>query len=264
MRALVFPVTLLLVAAAATAAAQERESGYIDDYEDIGGVIVYPDTSAAQQPGDPGQGELQAEPDGAYAAEAGGPSYYFGPHPDGQGGWDPTEGPHAHDAPPFDPYLFTQENGYYYFIGDPVDFGYGGNDVYGYYGGHPIALVYGGGYCYYGGYHRHRFAPHGRFVSNNGWAVWNGPVSPWAGRYRERYDRYFHDVYPRHFAHGPAGPHLRIHGPGTRAYAPPVQRVYIPAGPGRSSVPTRTVPARSGTPAGPPRQHAPAVRDHRR
>jgi hypothetical protein len=68
---------------------------------------------------------------------------YWGPHPDGQGGWCPLEGAHTHAYLPFDPYLFTQQGDEYYFIGDPSDFGYTGA-LYDYYGVHPIEVVYGG------------------------------------------------------------------------------------------------------------------------
>jgi len=213
----------VLFVTVAALSAQAQESGYIMEYEDIGGVVVYEDTSAAAAQQAAGAGAQVYQEDEGVADD--GQYTYFGPHPDGQGGFDATEGAHTHDYAPFDPYLFTQENGYYYFIGDPVDFGYAGNDVYGYYGPHPIALPYGGGYCYYGGYHRHRFAPWSRqFLVSNGWHVWNGPVSPWFMHYRDRYAQYFRDTYPRHFSGG--APIVRDHRQG-KVYMPPIQRMHF-------------------------------------
>jgi len=236
MRALLCGFVLLM--ANAPAWAQDRTSGPIGDVDDFGGVVVY-DTAPLQAP--PGAEVPYAEPQAGYADD--GQYWYYGAHPDGAGGWDPTEGAHTHDYPPFDPYLFTQENGYYYFIGDPADFGYAGNDLYPYYGPHPIALVYGGGYCYYPGPHRHRFAPWSKlFGVSNGWLVYRGPVSPWFAQYRNVYGQYFRDVYPRRVVY------LRDHRgtPPPRTSVPMVQRMVVdhragvthvaPPGPARPTV----------------------------
>src|SRR5882672_1960392 len=96
MRALVVPAVVLAWLCVPKAAAAQDADGYVMEYEDIGGVIVYPDTT---QPAQPQPGMYQQEP--MYADDSGGPYYYFGPHPDGQGGWDGTEGAHTHDVPPF-------------------------------------------------------------------------------------------------------------------------------------------------------------------
>jgi hypothetical protein len=245
---------LVILCAATTVFAQE--SGEIGDLDDVGSVIIIEDHSMDNAAA--GQGQDQQ----AYVDDSGGAYWYYGAHPDGYGGWDGTEGPHQHDYAPFDPYLFTEENGYYYFIGDPVDFGYGGQDVYGFYGPHPIALAYGGGYCYYGAAHRHRFAPWGsRFANANGWYMYQGPVSPFFYQNRDRYTSYFRDVYPRHFRPG-GGIVVRDHRAGQRSvYQPPIQRMKtIPRGQ------TYVVPARRppGAPAGRPPAPAPHVRDHRR
>lgn len=250
----VLTVLAILCAAPAVLA---QEGGEIGDPDDVGSVIIIEDHSLDNAAGAQGQGQGQGYADDqGLTADDGGAYWYYGAHPDGDGGWDATEGAHQHDYPPFDPYLFTQENGYYYFIGDPVDFGYAGNDVYGFYGPHPIALAYGGGYCYYGAAHRHRFAPWGnRFVNANGWYMYQGPVSPWFYQNRDRYSQYFRDVYPRHFRAG-GGPVVRVHGP-RRAYQPPIQRMkVVPRGP-TVIVPSRRPPA--GRPVAPP----PHVRDHR-
>src|SRR5262249_54792372 len=138
MRSLPFCFVALL--GTASAWAQDRVSGPVGDLDDFGGVVVY-DSAPGQVQAPPGAEAPYAEPEPTYADD--GQFWFYGPHPDGEGGWDPTEGAHEHEYAPFDPYLFTQENGYYYFIGDPGDFGYGGNDLYPYFGPHPVALAYG-------------------------------------------------------------------------------------------------------------------------
>jgi len=235
MRAVLMTFCLITAGPAAAWAQSDDESTPVYDFSDGGGVVVLdPGAGAPAPPGARGQLTViqnNGGPDqGAY--------WYYGPHPDGAGGWDPTEGAHTHDYPPFDEYLFTQENGYYYFIGDPADFGYEGNDLYGYYGVHPIALAYGGGYCYYPGYHHHWWVPWGSyFVVTSGWYWWNGPFSPWFNLYRDRYDRYFRDVYPRiHYARPPvvhtAQPPPRPQRAGVIAL--PVQRLRSPGAPARA------------------------------
>jgi hypothetical protein len=142
---------------------------------------------------------------------------YWGPHPDGQGGWCPIEGVHAHAYLPFDPYLFTQQGDVYYFIGDPSDFGYAG-PLYDYYGVHPIEVVYGGGYCFATGYHHHFWAPGAYFYVSDGWYWYGGPFSPWFYEYWPRYRDYYRSVYPRYPGHY-GGVHVGHPVPGPR---PPV------------------------------------------
>src|SRR6185295_10138610 len=77
----------------------------------------------------------------ALAAESGG-YCYVGPHPSDTRvvpgpAFDDTQGQHVRPYPPIDLRLFSYRNGCYYFIGDPRDFGYGGQ-VYSYYGAHPV------------------------------------------------------------------------------------------------------------------------------
>src|SRR5262249_23814983 len=230
----------------ASAWGQDRVSGPIGDMDDFGGVVVY-DAAPIPAQAPPGAEIPYAEPEPTYADD--GQFWYYGAHPDGEGGWDATEGGHTHEYAPFDSYLFTQENGYYYFIGDPGDFGYAGNDLYPYFGPHPVALVYGGGYCYYPGAHRHRFAPWTKFfVNSNGWLVYHGPVSPWFNQYRGAYAQYFRDVYSRRVVY------VRDHRgtPPPRTSVAPVQRMVISH---RAGVTKAAPPAPSRTP--------PVVRDHR-
>jgi hypothetical protein len=82
---------------------------------------------------------------------------YGGPHPipyQYGSGFCYIEGPHSHEYAPFDEHLFRESNGYYYFNGDPSDFGWN-RSIYWFNGNHPVPLAYGGGYCYMSWPHRH-------------------------------------------------------------------------------------------------------------
>src|SRR5262249_30396546 len=159
------------------------------------------------------------------------------------GSWCSIEGAHAHEYAPFDEYLFTQENGYYYFIGDPADFGYNSDDLYGYYGAHPIALAYGGGDCYYAGYHPHLWPAWGSyFVVTPRWYLYNGPFSPWFWTYRNQYADYSRNVYPSRkitigrpvtYGHPPAPRPGRPVTPQRATFAGSIQRMRTPAAPAR-------------------------------
>src|SRR2546421_539859 len=99
----------------------------------------------------------------APVAGPGGGYCYAGAHPvdnrsAGGSSWDDTPGMHTHFYPPLDPRLFALRDGCYYFIGDPVDFGYTGQ-TYSYYGAHPLLDAYGGGWCFMIGPHTHPFGP---------------------------------------------------------------------------------------------------------
>jgi len=296
MRALTVSICLIagIAATPAVAFAQaDDETTPVYDFGDAGGVVVIDDGSSVAlqpQPQAPARrGSLTVLQSGVGAGQEGA-FWYYGPHPDPYGGWDPTEGAHAHDYGPTDEYLYTQENGYYYFIGDPSDFGYTGDDLYGYYGVHPIALPYGGGYCYYPGYHHHWWQPFGGFFAiTNGWYWYNGPFSPWFFLYRDRYDRYFHDFYARrvtvahppatHYGRPPAPPprqpparmafpvqRMRALGqparPGWGYQAPPRPMLMRPTAARPMPAPAQLVPAGRPAPArvAPPTHVIPAVR----
>ena len=258
----------LICTTANVAMAQEDDTTPVYDFGEAGGVVVYDNNSYG----------YPREQQGQYAqndyAPADGQYWFYGAHPDGQGNWCAIQGAHSHDYPAFDEYLFTQENGYYYFIGDPADFGYQGDDLYGYYGAHPIALAYGGGYCYYGGYHHHWWPAWGSyFVVTDGWYLYNGPFSPWFWSYRDRYIDYFRNTYPRRVtvarpvtvAHPPPRqPPPRV---AVRA-AMPIQRMRTPAAPARAGwgyvAPARPTLMRPAMPARPvhnaPARLTPAAR----
>jgi hypothetical protein len=244
-----------LFASGGAFAQQQSDTTPVYDFGEVGGVIVYDNTPMgyAQQPG--GRGVVQQND-----YDQAGEYWFYGPHPDGQGGWDPTEGAHSHDYPPFDSYLFTQENGYFYFIGDPADFGYANNDLYNYYGEHPIPIADGGGYCYYSGYHHHFWpAFGGYFAITDGWYLYNGPFSPWFWQYRDRYTNYFRNSYPNVRVHYGQPPQVHYGQPPAPPRVPrfltPVQRMRSPVAPARAgwgyTAPVRPVMVRSAMPPRP-------------
>ena len=156
---------------------------------------------------------------------AGGGYCFGGPHPAPGGGWEATQSPHVHTYAPFDLRLFSYENGCYYFIGDPHDFGYTGQ-VYSYYGAHPIADTYGGGWCFMVGPHSHWWRPWSPYFTVVGpWYYWNGPYDPFFWAYWPFYSFYYRSYYPRFYAGG------RYFSGGFRA-APPITRVPASAGAG--------------------------------
>jgi len=145
--------------------------------------------------------------DGPAVPAAGGGYCFEGPHPvdsrvEPGVTWDATAGRHSHAYPPFDLRLFNLQNGCYYFIGDPTDFGYAG-DTYSYYGAHPILGVYGGGWCFMIGPHRHFWRPWSpMFVTVGPWFYWEGPYDPFFWTYWPFYHYYYRTHYPRYYSHG--------------------------------------------------------------
>jgi hypothetical protein len=116
--------------------------------------------------------------------------------------WDNTPGRHMHGYPPFDLRLFNYQNGCYYFIGDPTDFGYAGN-TFSYYGAHPILGAYGGGWCFMIGPHRHFWRPWSpMFVTVGSWFYWEGPYDPFFWTYWPYYQFYYRSHYPTYYARG--------------------------------------------------------------
>jgi hypothetical protein len=116
--------------------------------------------------------------------------------------WDAATGRHVHGYPPFDLRLFSFQNGCYYFIGDPTDFGYAGN-TFSYYGAHPILATYGGGWCFMIGPHRHFWRPWSPlFVTVGPWFYWEGPFDPFFWTYWPYYHFYYRSHYPHYYARG--------------------------------------------------------------
>jgi hypothetical protein len=86
---------------------------------------------------------------------------YLSVHPF-HGGFCTIRGPHTHKYGPTDVRLYRVVRGDYYFVGDPVPFGYAG-PTYAYYGAHPVVEMgvdFGEpAYCYLEGPHYHYYAP---------------------------------------------------------------------------------------------------------
>lgn len=184
---------------------------------------------------------------------------YVGPHPipyNVGSGYCYEGGAHFHYYPPFDQYLFRESGGWFYFVGDPGDFGYA-SQMWGYRGHHPIPLAYGGGYCFIDWPHRHHYPPPYGAVYNNigGYYVYGGPWDPWYWHYRPYYTRYYGGYYRSSYYGGvywrvrpPAvyAPRVYVGAPGVYragavAVAPGGARVYVgapaPVRPGYRAVP---------------------------
>jgi hypothetical protein len=177
---------------------------------------------------------------------------YNGPHAinaEYGSGWCNIAEPHTHPYPPFDEYLFEEEDGGYYFVGDPVDFGYIG--VYFWFdGGHPVASGWGHGWCHMSGPHRHIYRPFGGHFSTCGpYHCYRGPFDALYWRHHATRLAYFTSRYPAHYRGG--------------VY----YRTRVPAWPGRFAGyrPGHRPGASAGRPAGyarpvPPRPLPPLTR----
>jgi hypothetical protein len=183
-----------------------------------------PSVATAQtQYGDPGTATgaaFEAGPewnqDGAYDAQAQAQAYaygaqpassfgYFGPHPipyDQGGGFCQHTGAHEHAFPVFDRNLFRMVDGYAYFVGDPMDFGYQ-SQAYVYRAEHPIEAAYGGGYCYMHWMHRHWFAPTAAdFIWDGAAYMYNGILAAAYYAQRPYYANYLSTYYRPYYLGG--------------------------------------------------------------
>jgi hypothetical protein len=226
----------------------------------------------------------------AYAQQA--PQYgYMGPHPipyEAGQGFCYQQGPHFHEYAPFDQYLFREQGGWFYFVGDAADFGYS-MQMWGYNGHHPIPAAYGGGWCFIDWPHRHHYAPPPAVAFNfvGGYYVYGGPYDPWYWRWRSHYVGYYGGYYRRSYYGGvywrvrPAPvyrPHIVVgapgyYRPGAVVVAPGGARVHVgppmragvvvgaprPMGP-RPGVVVGAPGPRAGVVVGAPRPYAPAPR----
>jgi hypothetical protein len=202
--AAILPPALVTTAQAQTV---DESTPLTDDAVEQGGLMpadyAEPAYSEQEGPAPPIPPYVDAPP---VAAQGGG--YCFeGPHPvdsrvEPGVTWDSTPGRHAHGYPPFDLRLFSFQNGCYYFVGDPTDFGYAGN-TYSYYGAHPILAGYGGGWCFMIGPHRHFWRPWSPlFVTVGPWYYWEGPYDPFFWTYWPFYHFYYRHHYPTYYSHG--------------------------------------------------------------
>lgn len=205
---------------------------------------------------------------------------YMGPHPlpyDVGGGYCYQQGAHFHEFPPFDQYLFRESGGWFYFVGDPADFGYAAQ-MWGYRGNHPIPLAYGGGYCFIDWPHRHHYPPPASLAFNfvGGYYVYAGPWDAAYWRWRPHYVSYYGGYYRRSYyggayyrvrpppiyrprftvgARGVYRPGVAVVAPGgVRVMPPPVRAgVYVGAPRPVGAPPGRAVGAPPpGRPVGPP------------
>jgi hypothetical protein len=229
---------------------------------------AYAPVPPEQDVDDDGQGMPPADPN-AYAQEA--PQYGFmGPHPipyEAGQGFCYQQGAHFHEYGPFDQNLFRESNGWFYFVGDPGDFGYA-QQLWGYRGHHPIPGAYGGGYCFMDWPHRHNYAPAAGLAFNfvGGYYVYGGPFDPWYWKWRPHYTSYYNDYYRRSYYGGvywrtrPAPiyrPHIVVGAPG---YYRPGAVVVAPGG-GRVHVMAPRPIGRPGVVVGAPRPgYAPGPR----
>ena len=157
------------------------------------------DDEAGMPPPDP---NAYPPPQPGYAAAQYG---YMGPHPipyDAGQGFCYEQGAHFHEYAPFDQNLFREQGGWFYFVGDPADFGYA-QQMWGYQGNHPIPAGYGGGYCFIDWPHRHYYPPPPNLAFGfvGGYYVYNGPWDPWYWRWRPQYAAYYGGYY-RHSYYG--------------------------------------------------------------
>jgi hypothetical protein len=198
------------------------------------------------------------------------PQYGFmGPHPvpyDAGSGFCYQPGAHFHPYPPFDQYLFRQAGGWFYFVGDPGDFGYA-QQMWGYNRHHPVPPEYGGGYCFIDWPHRHFYPPPASWAFSlvGGYYVYGGPFDPWYWRWRNHYVGYYGGYY-RNYYYG--GSYYRIRPPPVyRANfvvgAPGVYRPGVTvAAPGGGRVMVTAPPVRVGggvAVGAPPARYAPPV-----
>jgi hypothetical protein len=174
---------------------------------------------------------------------------YVSPHPVPHkfgGGFCNIDVPHVHNYPPGDPRMYREQNGQFYFVGDPTPFQYEG-PRYSYYGAHPVvdAEVHFGHpvYCYMKGPHYHWYQPppqaQFQFTGGAYWYVGNFPPAYYDERPRfavvnEAYAPlpYVRPVVDIHVAPPMVQAQIAIGGPGWSATAlvggPPVPVIVPP------------------------------------
>jgi len=159
-------------------------------------------------------------------------SKYKSRHPF-RGGFCSIDVPHVHAYAPTEPRAYRVVDGEYYFVGDPVAYGYDG-PRYAYYGSHPVVEVgvsFGAPvYCYLNGPHYHWYTPpiEARFETRAGVYWYVGAFEP---VYYEEQPRYvvINDVYrPMQYERPVAV--VEDAPPGWRA-VPPGQRRAVVAAP---------------------------------
>ncbi|MBI5480085.1 MAG: hypothetical protein HY906_14555, partial [Deltaproteobacteria bacterium] len=131
---------------------------------------------------------------------------YNGPHAVNAAygsGFCNIRGVHSHPYPPFDDHLFQEQDGGYNFLGDPVDFGYTGDDLTWYNAVHPIAIGWGIGWCFMTWAHHHFYRPWGPYFSACGpYFCYSGPYDAYYWRWRGYWTPYWGAYYPRFYRGG--------------------------------------------------------------
>lgn len=161
---------------------------------------------------------------------------YRSPHPF-HNGFCYLEGRHEHPDGPTDARVYRVIRGEYYFVGDPIAFGYHGPQ-YAYYDPHPVfdkANAFGEPvYCYLEGPHYHWYAPpsEARFESRAGVYWYVGAFEP---VFYDRHPRYvtINEVY-RPLSYGRPTVAVTDAPPGWRApprRVSPTRAVVVPAQP---------------------------------
>ena len=89
---------------------------------------------------------------------------YIGAHPLSPSVFCYIEAPHVHAVPPFKKVLFRVHDDHHYYVGDPVAYGYEGDNRHVYHGHHPIDVEVvigrpGHEFCYLDVPHYHTWAP---------------------------------------------------------------------------------------------------------
>jgi hypothetical protein len=161
-------------------------------------------------------------------------------HPAVGGGFCDTAGAHVHDYAPVDPSAFVVRDGLWYFVGDPVTYGYRGT-VYRYDGAHEVAHSTGIATCSRSGAHYHLYAPAVVVGPDTGLYVTPVVVDPywWDRRVRRRAEPRRPHAFPVEVnVARPAPPAI---GPGAsrhvapRPVDPPVPRTPMPPPPARAA-----------------------------
>ena len=163
------------------------------------------------------------------------PHRYRSRHPM-QGGFCTIAAPHVHEFAPPDVRLYRVVRGEYYFVGDPVPFGYDG-PRYAYYGAHPVVeagIDFGEPvYCYLEGAHYHWYEPPRgpQFELRAGVSWYVGPFEAHFFSARPRYTVINHVYRPIRYAR----PVVEVHAAPAGWRGHPVEA--RPVGPGWRGVP---------------------------
>lgn len=166
-------------------------------------------------------------------------------HPAAGGGFCELAGAHVHDYAPIDPSAFVLRDGLWFFVGDPVVFGYRGT-VYRFDGPHEVTGSEGFAACTRAGVHYHLYPP--AVVAGADSTVL---VTPWLPA-RAAYPYWWDDRPRRRAEPRPAHPYPVAPTPAPPAppaVGPPASRAIaprLPPGPRRPVAPVAPPPPARG------------------